>query len=228
MLRTEEAGLCAWVLSHTIFFIYVCVTLHTVLSVCGHEYGHCHRWVLSLRQSFDQLGLELLRQMLNPPGSCLIPGCSPARLTVCRLSPWLQRWNCSRLYSHMALMSTEEERKREEAGFRHRRAFAVCIKQRACSNTTRISDGNSDRTTQKCQMMHESKNLIFTLFYSSILILDFTIWAPGVQNNQNESHFFSFLQLFSKLQTVKIWDSLHWKKKTHTNIFCHAQILGLC
>lgn len=139
MLRTEEAGLCAWVLSHTIFFIYVCITLHTVLSVCGHEYGHCHRCVFSLRQSFDQLGLELLRQMLNPPGSCLIPGCSPARLTVCRLSPWLQRWNCSRLYSHMALMSTEEERKREEAGFRHRRAFAVCIKQLACSNTTRIS-----------------------------------------------------------------------------------------
>lgn len=149
MLRTEEAGLCAWVLSHTIFFIYVCITLHTVLSVCGHEYGHCHRCVFSLRQSFDQLGLELLRQMLNPPGSCLIPGCSPARLTVYRLSPWLQRWNCSRLYSHMALMSTEEERKREEAGFRHRRAFAVSIKQLACSNTTRISDGNSDRTTEK-------------------------------------------------------------------------------
>lgn len=222
MLRTEEAGLCAWVLSHTIFFIYVCITLHTVLSVCGHEYGHCHRCVFSLRQSFDQLGLELLRQMLNPPGSCLIPGCSPARLTVCRLSPWLQRWNCSRLYSHMALMSTEEERKREEAGFRHRRAFAVCIKQLACSNTTRISDGNSDR-----QMMHENKNLIFTLFFSSILILDFTIWAPGVQNNRNESHFFSFLQLFSKLQTVKIWDSLHWKKKNPHKHFLPCTNFGV-
>lgn len=229
MLRTEEAGLCAWVLSHTIFFIYVCITLHTVLSVCGHEYGHCHRCVFSLRQSFDQLGLELLRQMLNPPGSCLIPGCSPARLTVCRLSPWLQRWNCSRLYSHMAPMSTEEERKREEAGFRHRRAFAVCIKQLACSNTTRISDGNSDRTTQKCQMMHESKNLIFTLGF-------FLYFNSGLHNLGSRStkqlkwvSLFQLSSTFFKTSNSKNMglSPLGRKKKTRTNIFSHAQNLGL-
>lgn len=84
--------MCMGALSYNLFFfvcfvMHVCITLHTVLSVYGHEYGHSHTCVFSLRRSFDQLAQELSRQMLNPPGSCLIPGCRPARLAVRRLSP---------------------------------------------------------------------------------------------------------------------------------------------
>lgn len=87
MLRTgEEAGRCAWVLSHTILCmnVYMCI-FHTVLSVYVYVYGHSRVCVcvLSLRQSFDPSPPEQWsRQMPSPPGSYLIPGCGLCRLTA--------------------------------------------------------------------------------------------------------------------------------------------------
>lgn len=88
--------------------------------------------------------------------------------------------------------------RKEERGGRFQAQESIRCLYKATSMFEHNKNINSDCTTQKCQMMHESKNQIFTLFFSSILILDFTIWAPGVQNNRNESHFFNFFQNFKQ------------------------------
>jgi len=103
MLRTgEEAGLCAWVLSHTILcmFVYMCDFSYSPLCVWAQVMALSYVCVcvcvcvcvyvcvlsLSFRQSFGQSPPELLRPMPSPPGSHPIPGCSLGHLTARRLS----------------------------------------------------------------------------------------------------------------------------------------------